>query len=45
VTVGFDRIKIERKKYGHDTIKKNSRRSRRDPSTSERGSGEDEKDK
>jgi hypothetical protein len=39
VTVGFDRIKIERKKYGHNTIEKNSRRSGRDSKTSKEGYG------
>jgi hypothetical protein len=43
--VGWCRINLERNNYGHNTIEKNSRRSRGDPSTSERGSREDEKDK
>ena len=43
--VGYDRINLERNNYGHNTIKKNSRRSGGDPETSERGSREDEKDK
>jgi hypothetical protein len=38
-------MNLERNKYGYNTIKKNSRRSRRDPATSERGPGEDEKNK
>ena len=43
--VGDDRMNLESNKYGHNTIKKNSRRSGGDPSTSEGRSGEDEKDK
>jgi len=43
--VGDDRMNLERNNYGHNTIKKNSRRSGGDPSTSEGRSGEDEKDK
>jgi hypothetical protein len=38
-------MNLERNNYGHNTIEKNSRRSRRDPETSERGPGENEKDK
>ena len=45
VTVGFDRMNLERNKYGHNTIEKNSRRPGGDPSTSEGRSREDEKDK
>jgi len=36
---------LERNNYGHNTIEKNSRRSRGDPSIGEGRSGEDEKDK
>ena len=32
---GDGRMNLERNNYGHNTIKKNSRRSRGDPSTSE----------
>jgi hypothetical protein len=42
---GDGRMNLERNKYGHNTIKKNSRRSGRDPETGERGSREDEKNK
>jgi hypothetical protein len=35
---GYDRINLERNNYGHNTIKKNSGRSRRDSSTSKEGS-------
>jgi len=37
--VGYDRINLERNNYGHNTIKKNSRRSGGDPSTSKEGHG------
>jgi hypothetical protein len=37
MTVGFDRINLERNNYGYNTIKKNSRCSRRDPETSKAG--------
>jgi hypothetical protein len=43
--VGDDRMYLERNNYGHNTIKKNSRRSGGDPSIGEGRSGEDEKDK
>jgi len=35
VTEGYNRMNLERNNYGHNTIKKNSRRTRGDPSTSE----------
>jgi len=33
--VGYGRMNLERNNYGHNTIKKNSRRSGGDPETSE----------
>jgi len=45
IAVGYSRMYLERNNYGYNTIKKNSRRSGGDPSTSEGRSGEDEKDK
>jgi len=45
IAVGYDRMNLERNNYGHNTIEKNSRRSGRDPETSKRRSGEDEKNK
>ena len=37
---GDDRMDLERNNYGHNTIKKNSRRPRRDPEVSKTGYGE-----
>jgi hypothetical protein len=39
VTEGYCRMNLERNKYGHNTIEKNSRRSGRDPETSKTGYG------
>ena len=36
---GYDRMYLERNNYGHYTIKKNSRRSRRGPAAGEEGPG------
>ena len=41
IAVGYSRINLERNKYGHNTIKKNSGRSGRDPSVGEGRSRED----
>ena len=39
VTEGYCRMNLERNKYGHNTIEKNSRRSGRDPEVSKAGYG------
>jgi hypothetical protein len=39
VPEGYCRINLERNNYGYNTIKKNSRCSRRDPSVGEAGYG------
>ena len=39
--VGYGRINLERNKYGHNTIEKNSRRPGGDPSAGKRRSRED----